>query len=70
MATRTSRTTTLEVTRLRLVETEHEFTDDEPPSLTAIPATDTTGEIVSETTRPLAKTADDYFPWAKRAVGR
>lgn len=54
--------------RLRLVlEVEETFEESEPPSLTAIPVE---AEEVPEPSRPpLARTAGDFFPWAKAAGG-
>lgn len=64
MATRTTRTLSVQ---LRLVATEEQFTDDEPPSLGAMPVVDTEGHTVSESIRPLAKAA--AFPWLRAAGG-
>lgn len=44
MATRTTRTLSVQ---LRLVATEDQFTDDEHPSLSAVPVYDTTGEDIT-----------------------
>lgn len=62
-----SKTRTTTIVTLRLVTVEERITtDEEPPSLTAIPVE---GEEVTETkARPPVK-ASPYFPWARKAGG-
>lgn len=67
MATRTTRTLSVQ---LRLVATEHEFSDDETPSLPPMPVVDTTGEDVTHAIRCAGLAKCGPVAIERRRVGR